>query len=172
MDLIISCPFTTAEFTLSYARLCKPRNAFLILWDPCTLLIASDFPKFCDVYLKRSLTRQLVWVAIPREIIHTLCSTYAMCINSVWHCTIMYSTRCVYAPQVVVCLHISSWYVVPPPPLCCGYVKAPYNVYTGFFFPLLTTPNSSYSGSSYALYAGFFFLNSIFFVAFSSSSML
>ena len=39
-------PFTIAEFTLSYARLCKPCNGYMILWDPCTLLIASGFPIF------------------------------------------------------------------------------------------------------------------------------
>ena len=56
VDLIISHPIPIAEFTLSYARLCKPCSGYMILWDPCTLLIASDFLKFSHVYLKKSIT--------------------------------------------------------------------------------------------------------------------
>ena len=46
VDLMISYPCTIAKFTLSYARLCKPCNGYMMLWDPCTLLIFQSFLMF------------------------------------------------------------------------------------------------------------------------------
>ena len=57
--------------------------------------------------------------AIPHEIKHTICALLvdkAMCIHSVWHCTIIYSTMCVYASWVVAWLKHSNWFVLSSPP--------------------------------------------------------
>ena len=72
--------------------------------------------------LHGAITWQLVIISgtISCEIIHTLCTTYhAMCIDSVWHCTIIYSTMC-YASRVAAWLHHSYWFIVP---LSSGEVK-------------------------------------------------
>ena len=72
-----------------------------------------------------AITQQVVCGAVPHEIIHTLCTTDAMCIDSVWHCSIMYSTLCVYASGTVARLHNSNWFITSPT-LCWGHVKGPY----------------------------------------------
>ena len=55
MELTISYSFTIAGFTLSYARLCKPHNGYDIMSSIYLICNASEFLKFSDVYLKRTI---------------------------------------------------------------------------------------------------------------------
>ena len=72
-----------------------------------------------------AITWQLICGPIPYELVHTYCTLH-MCIDSVWHWTIIYSIMCAYVVQVVGWLHHSSWFyctsTTPLPRSCVSIV--------------------------------------------------
>ena len=59
MELIISYPFTTVGFTLSYTRLCEHCNGYDIMSSMLLICDAFDFLKFSNVYLKMFIVKTM-----------------------------------------------------------------------------------------------------------------